>query len=438
MERPLTEVGDWSEEMSFTSKDGSEGICEMHVSPLFDDNGHITAWVGVNRDITDRKQMMEQLTQARKMDALGRLTGGVAHDFNNLLTVIDGFSKMALRKTSDVERVESCLGEVIKASEKAARLTSQLLAFSRKHVLEPRVVNLEALVRELESLLEPLLGETINLRIKISDEDIWVEVDPSQLSQAIMNLAINSRDAMPRGGLLLIEVDSSEVDEARAETAGVIPGTYASVTVKDGGVGMDEATLKNIFEPFFTTKEPGRGAGLGLSMVYGMVKQSRGFLDIESAPGRGTAAAIYLRRVDRQPEIGEEGPALDPGSGNAETILIVEDEDAVRELAKMTLEEMGYDVLTACNGGDAIEIHKAYTGRIDLLLTDIVMPGWGGPEVARSVTEDRPDTKVIYMSGYPSRGRLHRYEIGPEVPFVQKPFDPTNLGRMVRQLLLDG
>ena len=424
----------WGGEFKFLRKNGSEGICEAVVVPLHDEIGKVIATVDVHRDISERTEMAEQLAQAQKMEALGQLTGGVAHDFNNLLTVIDGFAKLALRKPDDPERVVSCLTEVTKASEKAARLTGQLLAFSRKQVLEPKVIRLAELVGDLESLLDPLLGETIELVLTMDSRQTSIEVDPSQLSQAIINLAINARDAMPEGGRLEISAGIAELDRESALFHGVESGGFATITVADTGTGMDELTCQHIFEPFFTTKEVGRGTGLGLSMVYGMVSQSRGFIDVVSELGAGSVFTIYFPLVDTAPMI-VDAVAPQAGTANAETVLLVEDEEAVLELAKMTLEELGYDVLTACNGDDAINLHGSYDGKIDLLHTDVVMPGLGGPEIAHAVIAQRPKTKVIYMSGYPSRGKQHRYEISPDAPFLQKPFDPGDLGHMVRQVL---
>ena len=417
------------------AKDGRAVDVQVDWNYKRDDGGRVAGFMAIVTDITERKLAEEQLAQAQKVEALGRLTGGVAHNFNNLLTVIDGFTKLALRKPEDAERVAYCLGEVTKASEKAARLTGQLLAYSRKQLLEPKIVRLGDLIEELQSFLEPLLGETIHLSIKAT-ENVCVEVDPDQLSQAIINLSINGRDAMPSGGRLKISLGTEVIDASRAEALGAQPGHFATITVKDSGTGMDEETLKHIFEPFFTTKEPDRGTGHGLSMVHGMVSQSRGYIDVGSALGRGTTFTIYLPSVDGEPEAAQPD-APEPAGAKSETILVVEDESAVRDLAKLTLEELGYKVLTACSGADAVQIHKAHVGRIDLLLTDVVMPGWGGPEVAKALTTDRPELRVIYMSGYPSRGKQNRSDIEIDKPFIQKPFDPSHLGHVVRQTLDD-
>ena len=343
------------------------------------------------------------------------------------------------RDTSDPERLETCLSEVIKAAEKATPLTSQLLAFSRKQVLEPKPIHIGEMMNDLQTLLEPLLGENVDLRIEPVDAAATVEADPVQLSQAIVNLAINGRDAMPEGGLLTIGAAPTEVDEATAAHYEVTPGAYVSLTVQDAGSGIDAELLDHIFEPFFTTKEPGQGTGLGLSMVYGMVKQSKGFLAVDSQPGLGTKFTIWLPRAadGAQPAAAENVAAQRPALAGArdETIMLVEDEDGVRDLAEMTLAELGYEVVTARDGGDAARLLKELTGPIHLLLTDVVMPGWHGPEIARSVRAERPQIKVIYMSGYPARGNGHTDDVTLDDHFIQKPFKPEDLVALVRKVL---
>ena len=426
----------WEGLVRFRAKDGHTGTCETVNVPFFDERENVTATISVSRDITARATTEEQLRQAQKMEALGNLTGGVAHDFNNLLTVILGFTKMAMRNYEDQERMRNCLEEVVKASDKAATLTTQLLAFSRKQVLEPKAVPLAALIRDLESLLTPLLGEPILLLIEEDVKGVSAEVDPDQMAQAIVNLAINGRDAMPDGGRLTIGCGVTDVDAETAAKFDAEPGRYASVWVKDAGVGMEPDVLNKIFEPFFTTKEPGKGTGLGLSMAYGMVRQSKGVINVDSEPGAGTTVTIHLPLVEGSVVEEDKQDEMAAYSERQETILIIEDEPAVRELARLTLEERGYDVLVARDGGDAVGLHSRHKGKIDLVLTDVVMPGWGGPEVANAIRERRPDTKVIFMSGYPARGALHHHqEIGPDEAFIQKPFDPIDLEALVRGVL---
>ncbi len=425
-------------EFRFRHGDGAWRILEGIAEGLREDTDGRRIVVN-SRDITERREFEERLAQTQKMNALGQLTGGVAHDFNNLLTVILGFASMAQRDPSDPERIETCLSEVVKAAEKATQLTSQLLAFSRKQVLEPRLIHLGEMMLDLKMLLEPLLGENVELRIEPADAEANVEADPVQLSQAIVNLAINGRDAMSEGGLLSIAATTAEVDAETAAHHEVAPGTYVAVAVQDAGSGIDAELMDHIFEPFFTTKEPGQGTGLGLSMVYGMVRQSKGFLAVDSTPGTGTTFTISLPRAAGSPQTPAEPavearvPAL-PGTHN-ETIVLVEDEDGVRDLAEMTLAELGYDVLTARDGGDAARVLEDLDGPIHLLLTDVVMPGWPGPEIARAVRATRPQTKVIYMSGYPSRGNSTTADIKLDDPFLQKPFKPTDLVALVRKVL---
>ena len=425
-------------EFRFRHADGAWRILEGIAEGLREDSGGRRIVVN-SRDITERREFEERLAQTQKMNALGQLTGGVAHDFNNLLTVISGFAAMARRDTSGPERLETCLSEVIKAAEKATPLTSQLLAFSRKQVLEPKPIHVGEMMNDLQTLLEPLLGENVDLRIEPVDAAATVEADPVQLSQAIVNLAINGRDAMPEGGLLTIGAAPTEVDEATAAHYEVTPGAYVSLTVQDAGSGIDAELLDHIFEPFFTTKEPGQGTGLGLSMVYGMVKQSKGFLAVDSQPGLGTKFTIWLPRAadGAQPAAAENVAAQRPALAGArdETIMLVEGEDGVRDLAEMTLAELGYEVVTARDGGDAARLLKELTGPIHLLLTDVVMPGWHGPEIARSVRAERPQIKVIYMSGYPARGNGHTDDVTLDDHFIQKPFKPEDLVALVRKVL---
>ena len=427
-----------SVEFRFRHGDGAWRILEGIAEGLREETSERRIVVN-SRDITERREFEERLAQTQKMNALGQLTGGVVHDFNNLLTVISGFASMARRDPSDPERIETCLSEVVKAAERAAQLTSQLLAFSRKQVLEPKRIHLGEMMLDLKILLEPLLGENVELRIDAADADANVEADPVQFSQAIVNLAINGRDAMSEGGLLSIGATTTEVDAETAAHYEVAPGAYVAVAVQDAGSGIDAELMDHIFEPFFTTKEPGQGTGLGLSMVYGMVRQSKGFLAVNSTPGTGTIFTISLPRAESSSHAPAEAVAASRVPAlvgvHDETIVLVEDEDGVRDLAKMTLAELGYDVVTARDGGDAVRVRDGIDGPIHLLLTDVVMPGWHGPEIARSVRAARPHTKVIYMSGYPSRGNGATTDITLDDHFIQKPFKPEDLADLVRKVL---
>jgi CheY-like chemotaxis protein len=369
---------------------------------------------------------------------VGELAGGIAHDFNNLLMVIGGYAKRALANPADRERVEMALTEIVGASDKAASLTKQLLAFSRHQVLETKAVHVAPLIGELTTMLSPLLGATVALSVDAADEGLCVETDPAQLSQLLVNLAINARDAMPDGGRIEIGVEVVEfagLGEALRQT---FPKAdlelYAKFSVQDNGLGMDTETLVHIFEPFFTTKEQGKGTGLGLAMAYGFVQQSNGTIDVKSAPGEGTTMEVYLPLADKPPET-LTTIDRDSSTRNDETILLAEDDDAIRQLAVMTLEEFGYTVLAASDGFEALEIEDEHEGPIDLLLSDVVMPGLGGFELSSAIRETRPGIKVIMMSGYPSRGDIMAFDLPEGVPLLQKPLDPDTLARNVRDML---
>ncbi len=389
-------------------------------------------------DITERKQVETRLRESQKLEALGQLAGGVAHDFNNLLMIINGYTRRALANLDDAARVRDSLAQVISSTDKAATLTRQLLLFGRRDVLDRRILRLADQIDEIESLLRSLLGETIELVVERGEENLCVETDPGQLHQAIVNLALNARDAMPGGGRIWIAVDAIEADAGfcnRHPTAR--PGRYARIAVEDNGVGMDEETLVRVFEPFFTTKEQGKGTGLGLAMVYGFVKQSGGVVEATSRPGEGAVFSIFLPLTDRTPAaVSETERAACRARG--ETVLLVEDDDALRMLTYETLEGLGYRVIAAEDGLSALEAEDDHEGGIDLLLTDVVMPGLGGFELARAIRESRPGIKVVYMSGYPARGRLKKVDVPVDAPFLQKPFDADRLARCLRAALDHG
>jgi CheY-like chemotaxis protein len=372
------------------------------------------------------------------MEAVGQMAGGMAHEFNNLLTAIGGFARMAMRRPDDAERVRDCIDEVVRASDRAADLTQQMLAYGRKQVLEPKVVRIGDIVGELQSMLRPVLGELIQIHTDIADDGVRVLADPTQLSQVIVNLAINASDAMPDGGDLTIgSAVASVSSEFATDHAGGASGRYASVFVEDTGCGMDDETQRKIFEPFFTTKEPGSGTGLGLSVVYGIVQQSGGIIDVQSTPGAGSRFTVYLPVHEGAPddaavdEDRDEGPAV----GRASTILVVEDEHAVRRLVQQELEAQGHKVLTAANGKEALRVQRDYDGPIDLLVTDVVMPQMGGVETARALSAARPGIRVIYMSGYRDRGGSENPGLGDEAIVLQKPFGDRVLHEAVRQAL---
>src|SRR5437773_450863 len=390
----------------------------------------------VAHDITEQQELQVQLQQSQKMDAIGRLAGGVAHDFNNLLGVIIGYGERLLRRLPSPDRRE--INEVLKAAEHAASLTRQLLAFSRRQVLKPRVLDLNAVVGALDGMLRRIIGEDIDLVTVLQDGLGQVKADPGQIQQVVMNLAVNARDAMPKGGRLTIETGNAELDESYTSAhLAVRPGRHVMLAVTDSGMGMDAATQARIFEPFFTTKEAGKGTGLGLSTVFGIVKQSEGNVWVYSEPQRGTTFKIYLPRVD---EVVEDQPAqeAETAAGGSETILLVEDSDSLRELGREILEEHGYKVVEASSGAAALEALAHHTGSLDLTPTDLVMSGMSGRELADQVTRLRPGTKVIFMSGYTDDALGHHGVLETGTAFVEKPFTIDGLLRKVRDVLDSG
>ncbi|MFQ5958029.1 MAG: response regulator [Alphaproteobacteria bacterium] len=388
-------------------------------------------------DVTERKRTEEQLRHVQKMDAVGKLTGSVAHEFNNLLTAISGYARLVQRRPDDAERVRNHIEQIILAADQAASLTSQLLAFSRKQTLKPEVVRIGGIIDDLKGLLDPLVGVGISVRADIADEDACAEVDPHQLLQGLLNLAINARDAMPDGGEITIGSRVVELDRAfLARVPEASAGRHVTVFVSDTGTGIDNETLGKIFEPFFTTKDIGKGTGLGLSMTYGMVKQSDGVIDVDSVVGEGTTFTIYLPLVEAHRS---ETRDLDPGAreyAGSGTILVAEDERSVRELTQATLEELGYHVLTAADGQEALEIIRRHHSAIDVLLCDVVMPVMSGPELVQRLAADGNNVKVIYMSAHASdaKGDIRR-QTGDHHPFLRKPFPPDELGRLVREVM---
>ena len=398
------------------------------------ENGKLVRVWGTQREITERKRLEEELRQSQKMEAIGRLAGGIAHDFNNLLTVVQGHLQLLLERLTPGNPLRPDLEEIDRAASRASSLTRQLLAFSRRQILQPRRVDLVAVVGEMEKLLRRLIGEDVRLETRAQSPSAPVDADPSQLEQILLNLAVNARDAMPYGGTFRIETGSVAVRPGDEE--GVPPGDYIALTVADTGVGMTEETKQHIFEPFFTTKEQGKGTGLGLSMVYGIVKQSGGEISIDSAPGQGTTFRILLprsRTADGEAE--PPAPAVTPAAPapTASRILLVEDDEAVRSLVRRSLERMGMTVLTAPDGDSALQIAREI-GEIDLLLTDITMPGMDGRELVRRLRAADPSIRALLMSGY-ARGEALRDGGDPAAGFLQKPFTPTELAHAVSAAL---
>lgn len=403
--------------------------------PFHNRNGK--AFVGcVSIDTTERKSLEEQLRQSQKMEAVGRLAGGVAHDFNNLLTIIVGYCQLMLGSSAIDEGQRVKIEEIRKAGERAALLTRQLLAFSRKQVLTPQLLDLNTVVRNLHKMIERLIGEDIELdTIRYPQLDL-VKADPGQVEQIIMNLAVNARDAMPYGGKLTIETANVEFDELYTHShVPSLPGHYVMVAVSDTGTGMDRETQKHIFEPFFTTKEMGKGTGLGLATVYGIVKQSGGFIWVYSELGIGSTFKIYLPRVFE----GKESHAVNKIEADHmrgdETILIVEDEDSLRLLMRGILQRHGYKVLEAANGRDAVTIAEQYQNPIHLLLADVVMPQMSGRELAQRIIGARPELRVLYISGYTDNAIIHHGVLDPNTAFLQKPFTPDALTKKIRLVL---
>ena len=387
-------------------------------------------------DITERKLLEAQFRQAQKMEAVGRLAGGIAHDFNNLLTAILGSAELLLDTLAPEAPEREDLEEIRKAAKRAGELTRQLLAFSRQQVLAPQVLDLNVLVANMEKLLRRLIGEDIELRTALARDLEAVKADSSQLEQVIVNLAVNSRDAMPQGGRLTIETANVELDQAYAEQHfPAQPGSYVLLAVSDTGTGMDAATMSRIFEPFFTTKETGKGTGLGLATVYGVVKQSGGYIWVYSEPGQGTSFKVYLPRVTEAPQPAPAAPTRAAALMGSETVLLVEDDEMVRNLARRMLEARGYTVLSASRGEDALGVVERHDGPIDLLVTDVVMPGMSGRSVAQRLLGLRPGLKVLYLSGYTDDAIVRHGMLEPGIAFLQKPFSADALARKVREVL---
>jgi PAS domain S-box-containing protein len=420
----------------FTRKDGSVASIRLSGRAIRDDDDKSTTFEVFAEDVTERRALEQQLRQSQKMEAVGRLAGGIAHDFNNLLMVITGYSEFLLEKVVD-SSLRTPAQEIASAAQRATSLTRQLLAFSRKQMLAPKILDLNAVVTENLRMLTRLIGEDIDLLMTPAADLGPVKADPSQMEQVIMNLAVNARDAMPHGGKLTIETSNLTVDENYARIqAGLPPGEYVMLSISDTGSGMDAETQVHIFEPFFTTKGV-KGTGLGLSTVYGIVKQSGGYIFVNSDPGHGTTFRIYLPRVVEPGELAvtQRATSVLAPKQPVETVLIVEDETNLRRMACQYLEKQGYRILEAADGAAAVQICVAHQGPIDLLLTDVIMPGMNGHELAERVRSLRPDTKVLYMSGYTENVIGHNGTLDPGINLLQKPFTLQALKERVREVL---
>jgi PAS domain S-box-containing protein len=426
----------WHGEIINRRKDGKLYTEEMNIAPVRGAHGEVTHFVATKQDVTERKTLEAQLQQAAKIEAVGRLAGGVAHDFNNLLTIINGYTELLLDKYAADGLASTYLTEVKNAGERAASLTRQLLAFSRRQVLAPQVIDLNAVVSNLEKMLKRLIGEDIKLHTLLDPSLERLKADPGQIEQVIMNLAVNARDAMPSGGNLTIETRNVVLDETYARShATVKPGPYVMLAVGDTGVGMTPETKAHIFEPFFTTKEKGKGTGLGLATVYGIVKQSGGSVWVYSELGQGTVFKVYLPIAGDAPATRESAKAETDSALGTETILVIEDEEGVRSLIHLALESAGYKVLQMEDAEAALATCVNYDRPIHLLLTDVVMPQMSGPVVAEKVAALRPGIKILYMSGYTDDAVVHHGVLSHDMPFIQKPFSPVALRKKIRDVL---
>jgi PAS domain S-box-containing protein len=426
-------------ENRYARKDGSEANIMWSANWSREDRTMFC----VARDINEIKvaeqalrHTEEQLRQSQKMEAIGQLAGGIAHDFNNLLTVISGYGELSARKLKAEDPLRLNLEEIKKAGDRAASLTRQLLAFSRRQILQPKVLDLNQVVLDLEKMLGRLIGEDVEMRTNLAPSLGSVKADPGQIEQVLMNLAVNARDAMPQGGKLTIGTENVYLDpDYASHHLAVTPGPYILLAVSDTGHGMTEETKSRIFEPFFTTKEQGKGTGLGLSTVYGIVKQSGGNIWVYSEPGAGTTFKIYLPRTDEGAGEYVRGlPATEVLKGT-ETVLLVEDEELVRNLVRHVLEDAGYKLLEATNGGAGLQLCDQYEAPIHLLLTDVVMPEMSGQQLAERLRKTRPGMAVLYMSGYTEDTIVHHGVLDEDVSFIEKPFNPDALARKVREVI---
>ena len=422
-------------------KDGTKVLLEVRARLILED-GNVMGVQAIARDVTERKQseeekafLQEQLRQSQKMEAIGRLAGGIAHDFNNLLTIIGGYSALSFLELKEEDPLKGNIRAVQKATERAANLTRQLLAFSRRQPMEMKVLDLNATLRDMDKMLRRVIGEDIKLVTHLAEDLGRTKTDPGQIEQVIMNLVVNARDAMPEGGRLTIETANVELDEAYVRGhVGVKPGRYLMLSVSDTGAGMTQEVKERVFEPFFTTKGAGKGTGLGLSTVYGIVKQSGGNIWVYGEPEKGAAFKIYLPRVDEPTEVFKEKLVKDLPRGS-ETVLLVEDEEEVRKLAAQILQRQGYKVLEAPQGGDALLICEQHQTPVHLMLTDVVMPGMSGHQLAERLKSLQPEMKVLYMSGYTDNTIIQHGVLVEGVNYISKPFTVDALERKVREVL---
>ncbi|MEK6696234.1 MAG: PAS domain S-box protein [Candidatus Deferrimicrobiota bacterium] len=416
-------------------KDGTTVNCEWFSTPLRDATGAMTGLITLVHDITEKVRLEKQLLMAQKMESVGTLAGGIAHDFNNSLTGIVGFGELLRMRMAGDEQAVHDLDEILRCAERASTLTRQLLTYARRQVIELVNLNLSTLVADLMKLIGKVVGEHIEVKTSLEKNVPTIRADRGQLEQVVMNLCLNARDAMPEGGRLVVETEDVYLEEEYVrQNPYMRTGRYALLTVSDTGVGMDEKTRERVFDPFFTTKGPDKGTGLGLAMVYGIVKQHDGFIHLYSEPGKGTAFKVYFPVIEAQPDAVPTIRREEIVRGGMETILLAEDEEVIRSFAERTLKELGYNVLVARNGEEAIEIFRQ-NKEIDLAVLDVVMPRKGGKEAFEEMHKQNPRLKVIFMSGYTSNGIHDSFVLIAGMPFLQKPFGPTILARKVREVL---
>jgi PAS domain S-box-containing protein len=417
------------------TRSGEERLIEWRNTLLRDDAGHVIGTLTSGADITERRTLEEQYQQAQKMEAIGRLAGGVAHDFNNLLTAILGYCELLLADLDPDDQRQTDIAEIQKAGTRAAGLTRQLLAFSRKQIIEPTLLDLNVVVTGMRTMLGRLIGEDLKVVLALQPELARVKADRGQVEQIVMNLAVNARDAMPGGGTVTIETANVDLDERYAKMhLAVTPGPHVVLTVTDTGTGMTPQVLARLFEPFFTTKELGKGTGLGLATVHGIVARSGGSVIVHSEVGKGTSFKVYFPRADGAEMVVDAPPPVARPRARSETVLVAEDAEGLRELARRLLQRQGYTVLVAANADEAIRLFEQ-NASIDVLLTDVVMPGTSGPELTRQLVERRPALKVIYMSGYTVDAIVHHGVLDPGIAFLHKPFTSETLGRKIREVL---
>lgn len=427
----------WEGELTAKRKNGEQFSIYIRTSPVVDDEGKPIVIVSVARDITEKKQLEEQLRQSQKMEAIGQLAGGIAHDFNNLLTVIEGYTELLFSNINESDPAQNFVRQIKKAADRATALTGQLLAFSRRQILQPKVLNLNTLVTEMSVLLKRLIGEDVELTTLLNPEIGSIKADRSQMEQVLMNLAVNARDALPEGGTLSLETREVALDSALYERhqSGIQKGSYVQLSVSDNGVGMDQETRERVFEPFFTTKETAKGTGLGLATVYGIIKQSGGHIWVYSEKGKGTTFKIYLPVIRSKEKKAIKQEADRENLQGHETILVVEDEFMVRELVCDTLRSSGYTILEAANGKEAIDVYTQNTKKIDLVLTDVIMPEMSGRKLIETLAKSHPDIVALYMSGYTDDAIIKHGVLDPGMAYIQKPFSPNALIQKVKGVL---